>query len=87
MSEQIDAIYEHGVFRPLQPVHLSEHEHVSLIVSGANGASTDTPQGDVERQRNALADLRAKMNSLPSGAPEDGLGGADHDQILYGSQK
>jgi predicted DNA-binding antitoxin AbrB/MazE fold protein len=87
MSEQIDAIYEQGVFRPLQPVHLSEHEQVSLIVSGVNGASAETPRGDIERQRDALANLRAKMDSLPSGAPQDGLGGADHDQILYGWQK
>ena len=32
MSQQIDAIYEDGVLRPLEPVKLREHERVRLSI-------------------------------------------------------
>lgn len=91
MSQLIQAIYEQGVFRPLEPVELAEHAQVSLVVSRggtieAGGSGTD-PVEVLQRQKAALANLRAEMNNLPPGAPEDGLGGADHDLILYGWRK
>lgn len=91
MTQFISAIYEHGVFRPIEPVQLPEREQVSLVVTDT-GAATDMPvivadDATMERQRQALAALRAKMDSLPDRAPQDGLGGADHDLVLYGWQK
>jgi predicted DNA-binding antitoxin AbrB/MazE fold protein len=91
MSQFIQAIYEHGVFRPLEPVQIAEHKQVSLVVT-ETGVASDKPDtvaigADVERQRDALAELRAKMDALPARAAEDGLGGADHDLILYGWRK
>jgi len=38
MPLQVDAIYENGVLRPLQPLDLREHEHV--IVSVVKAAPT-----------------------------------------------
>ena len=38
MSQQIDAIYEDGVLRPLEPVNLREHERVRLSIEQAAGA-------------------------------------------------
>ncbi len=32
MPLQVDAVYENGVLRPLQPLDLQEHEHVLLSV-------------------------------------------------------
>ncbi len=32
MSERIDAIYEHGVFRPESPVHVADGQRVSLHI-------------------------------------------------------
>ena len=32
MSKTIDAVYENGVFRPLEPVKLPEGEHVHVTV-------------------------------------------------------
>jgi predicted DNA-binding antitoxin AbrB/MazE fold protein len=32
MSTQVEAIYENGVFRPLQPVHLPESKHVLVTI-------------------------------------------------------
>jgi predicted DNA-binding antitoxin AbrB/MazE fold protein len=91
MTQLIQAIYEQGVFRPLEPVELAEHAHVALVVSPF-GAEKDTeaqsePSAILQRQKAALAKLRVEMDSLPSCAPKDGLGGADHDLILYGWRK
>jgi predicted DNA-binding antitoxin AbrB/MazE fold protein len=88
MAHFIEAIYEHGVFRPLQPVQIPELEHVSLVVT-ESGATVDRSHvvdagADMRHQLEALVTLRAKMEALPPAAPEDGLGGADHDRILYG---
>lgn len=88
MTYFVEAIYEDGVFRPLQPVQLPEHKQVSLVITDAgrpaNGSTAATSDVDVRRQREALAALRTKIDALPSCAPDDGLGGADHDRILYG---
>jgi predicted DNA-binding antitoxin AbrB/MazE fold protein len=35
MSKTIEAIYENGVFRPLEPVSLPEGEHVRVTVPAA----------------------------------------------------
>jgi predicted DNA-binding antitoxin AbrB/MazE fold protein len=32
MSTQVEAVYENGVFRPLQPVHLPESKHVLVTI-------------------------------------------------------
>jgi predicted DNA-binding antitoxin AbrB/MazE fold protein len=32
MSTHLDAVYENGVFRPLQPVQLPEHRRVTLTI-------------------------------------------------------
>ncbi len=39
MPETVEAIYENGVFRPLQPVNLPEGEHVHLTVEGDDRAT------------------------------------------------
>jgi predicted DNA-binding antitoxin AbrB/MazE fold protein len=42
MPLQVDAIYENGVLRPLQPLDLPEHEHVivSVVKAAASGRSS-----------------------------------------------
>lgn len=91
MPQFIQAIFEGGVFRPLEPVQLAEHRQVSLTVTESPSADQQTKcTGDetaLERQREALTELRAEMDRLPDCAPVDGLGGADHDQILYGASR
>lgn len=49
MSEQIDAIYDHGVFRPLVPPALPDQARVKLTVqsAAANGESS-TADFDME---------------------------------------
>ncbi len=80
MTQLVQAIFENGVFRPLDPVHVAEHERVSLVIESTVEASNENV---IARQREALGKLRAEMDALPAGAPVDGLGGADGDEILY----
>ena len=42
MPLQVDAIYENGVLRPLQPLNLMEHERVlvSVVQTAASGRSS-----------------------------------------------
>jgi predicted DNA-binding antitoxin AbrB/MazE fold protein len=40
MSQTIGAVYERGVFRPLEPVELPEGERVELAISPAGGYLT-----------------------------------------------
>jgi hypothetical protein len=35
MTTQVEAVYENGVFRPLQPVHLEEHQTVTVTIPAA----------------------------------------------------
>ena len=46
MAVQVDAVYENGVLRPLQPLDLKEHEHVVVSVVKA--------EGEVKRPRLAV---------------------------------
>jgi predicted DNA-binding antitoxin AbrB/MazE fold protein len=88
MSQEIRAIYENGLFRPLEPVLLTDHDVVSLVVSPAtqNGLPV---VGDelLARQRTALAEMFSEADSLPLENPEDNFSGADHDLVLYGWKK
>jgi len=42
LSQQIHAIYEDGVLKPLEPLNLVEHQHVRVSVSADSPASTPT---------------------------------------------
>jgi predicted DNA-binding antitoxin AbrB/MazE fold protein len=39
MSRQVEAVYENGVLRPLQPLDLAEHEHVFVSVTKNSAAA------------------------------------------------
>jgi len=43
MNIQLEAIFEQGVFRPLQPVELPEHQRVLLAVETAGHAPLSAP--------------------------------------------
>ena len=71
MAETLPAVYENGVFRPLQPLGLQEHQQVYLLVIPENPAALAVSQ------RQALADL-AGMGS--SGRRDISVA---HDAYLY----
>ncbi len=84
--ESIQAIYEHGVLRPLEPLCLNEEEVVSLVITrpgNVNGDGIDEQRA--QKQRDALLRFVAKMESLPDNSPSDGFTNRDHDRLIYGS--
>jgi predicted DNA-binding antitoxin AbrB/MazE fold protein len=46
MQQLIQAIYENGVLRPLEPLDLAEHELVSLAVERQNGTDQEPSEKD-----------------------------------------
>lgn len=80
MSQHLRAVYEHGVFRPLEPVRLEEHQEVTLVLETAE----DTASGAAEEKPiwEVAADLvRDIPEDVLSTVPTDGA--AKHDHYLY----
>jgi predicted DNA-binding antitoxin AbrB/MazE fold protein len=74
MLREIEAVYENGVLRPLDPLPLGEREHVKLTVSriseedwldtefmDACAAQAD-PSITIEQVRESLARIRGSMD-------------------------
>jgi predicted DNA-binding antitoxin AbrB/MazE fold protein len=57
MGMQVDAVYENGVLRPLQPLDLAENEHVLVTVVKATSAP-DSPELDLTYLENLQKELR-----------------------------
>jgi predicted DNA-binding antitoxin AbrB/MazE fold protein len=53
---QVEAVYEDGVLKPLQPLDLTEHEHV--VVSVTKVSSAAGPAVDIEFLESLRTDLR-----------------------------
>jgi predicted DNA-binding antitoxin AbrB/MazE fold protein len=85
MKGDLKAIYENGVFRPLEPVDCPEHQRVTLrLIKGDEQA---TQEGALwENQRRELKVLLGKLASVVTSNPADGLTNRDHDRILYGEK-
>ncbi|MBC2697787.1 MAG: antitoxin family protein [ANME-2 cluster archaeon] len=71
MTEAIPAVYENGIFKPLQKVDLPEHKHVHLMV---------IPEDELE-----LLYSQKKAMSKIIGAGSSGLTdvAGKHDHYLY----
>lgn len=83
MSQEIRAIYEHGQFRPLEPVSLAEQDVLSLVISQAPSQNAVA----LARQKELLKTALESAAKLPLEGPDDGFSGADHDLALYGWKK
>jgi predicted DNA-binding antitoxin AbrB/MazE fold protein len=38
MTRRVEAVYENGMLRPLEPLPLEEHQHVTVVISEARAA-------------------------------------------------
>jgi len=77
MSQVVKAIYENGLFRPLDPVELADHQAVSLIVQAdAKGNVQRNGGGDDFDEQ--LATLLFDGPSLPANFSRADIY-ADHD--------
>jgi predicted DNA-binding antitoxin AbrB/MazE fold protein len=82
MSTQVDAVYENGILKPLQPLDLAENEHVVVTITQA--ASTlcfsqlDTQCVDGLRRKLAgaepapgLEEVRRRLAKIPGSMAAD----------------
>jgi predicted DNA-binding antitoxin AbrB/MazE fold protein len=83
MSENIQAIYENGVLRPLQPLDLDEHEIVSVWVEKSIDQEAAAVDAEVAHQQQAIRGFLERMERLPVRAASNGFSNRDHDQVLY----
>ena len=73
MTKEIEAVYEHGMIRSLQPLELAEGIRLDVIVitheqPKANGKS---------------AEILAEIAALPVEGTTDDFAGREHDSVLY----
>jgi predicted DNA-binding antitoxin AbrB/MazE fold protein len=47
MAQIVDAIYEKGLLRPLDAIHLNEHEKVRIIIECLSNASSTKNETEV----------------------------------------
>ena len=74
MTKEIEAVYEQGMIRPLEPLELPEGARLDLIVITHDEAKTN----------GKTAKILAEIAALPlEGANDDNLTGREHDSILY----
>ena len=73
MTKEIEAVYEQGMIRPLQPLELPEGSRLDLIVITHEQHEDN---GDV-------AQILAEIAALPLEGSSDAFTGREHDSILY----
>jgi predicted DNA-binding antitoxin AbrB/MazE fold protein len=81
--DSVPAIYEGGVFKPLQPVSLPERTEVRIPLPTTQ--ATEDERTVVARQQAALRELFAEIDQLPQDRNDDGWSVANNvDDVLYG---
>ena len=80
MIQEVEAVYEHGVLRPLRPLSLAERQQVRLTISDAPAQASERDMAVVERARLEVAKLgtsptieevRAALASIPGSLSHD----------------
>ena len=81
MAVRVDAVYENGVLRPLQPLDLKEHEQVVLSVVKAEGESKGPRLAVeyIERLKTELGDdpipsleeVRKRLSKIPGSMADE----------------
>ena len=73
MTKEIEAVYEQGMIRPLQPLELPEGARLDLIVITHEQTETN----------GKAAEILAEIAALPLEGSSDTFAGREHDSILY----
>ena len=81
MTKQVEAVYENGALRPLEPLPLNEHQRVTLTVSAAEDPlASIIDHAFVERARKevqtmdyipSLEEVRNILSKIPGSLSED----------------
>ena len=73
MTKEIEAVYEQGMIRPLQPLELPEGARLDVIVITHEPPKTN----------GNTAEILAEIAALPLEGSSDTFAGREHDSILY----
>jgi predicted DNA-binding antitoxin AbrB/MazE fold protein len=86
MDYTITAVFDSGVFRPLEPVDLAQGTQVQVQVPKLTPMQSEelSPE-ELAKQQAAIEEMLAEIESLPIEEPDDGFSGRDHDRVLYGA--
>lgn len=73
MTKEIEAVYEHGMIRPLEPLELPEGARLDVIVITHEQPKTN----------GNAAEILAEIAALPLEGSTDTFAGREHDSVLY----
>jgi len=73
VTKEIEAIYEHGIIRPMKPLELPEGSRLDVIV-----ITHEKPRVD-----GSAARILSEIAALPLEGASDAFSGREHDSILY----
>ncbi|HEY8747585.1 MAG TPA: antitoxin family protein [Tepidisphaeraceae bacterium] len=76
MTNRFQAVFENGVFRPVEVVTLKEGTRVEVI------STNETPL----KPPGPLVEAIERIAAMPLQGPRDGFSGANHDDVLYGKE-
>jgi predicted DNA-binding antitoxin AbrB/MazE fold protein len=62
MSRQLDVIYENGVFRPLEPVDVPEHQRITITIPEASMVPAEEELFDTEYERWAATQVKEDVS-------------------------
>jgi predicted DNA-binding antitoxin AbrB/MazE fold protein len=60
MAKQVEAVYENGMLRPLEPLPLEEHQHVTVMITEARPTAERS-----QMDQDYLATVKAEVSALP----------------------
>lgn len=84
MIQHVEAIYDNGVLKPLEPLALPDQARVKLTVN----AELETELTDkLSKQKAALREMWEEIDKLPQHKNNDGWSARQHDEVLYGWKK
>ena len=84
MIHNVDAIYDNGVFRPIEPLVLAEGARVHLRVeeqAASDQSATEIPQDELRTLLEELKDFVGTVENLPADYS------VNLDHYLYGTPK
>jgi predicted DNA-binding antitoxin AbrB/MazE fold protein len=90
MNRQVDAVYENGVLRPLEPLPLKEHQKVSVTVSDTedspgsmiDGAFVESARKEIRHADHipSMEEVRGILSRIPGSLAAD-IGGQREDRF------
>jgi predicted DNA-binding antitoxin AbrB/MazE fold protein len=73
MTKQVEAVYEQGRLRLLEPLELPEGARLRIFFVAS----------EVKTAQQTPAEILAEIAGLPLEGEGDGFSGRDHDSVLY----